>query len=185
MDSSVAPLVDLDLTGNGVRLRAFVAGDLDLVEEASSDPFIPLITTIPSPFTPTEGHAFIERQLGRRVTGEGWSLVIHDEGTGRAVGQIGLWLRNAHKGRGEIGYWVARSARGSGAAARATELLSGWALENLDISRLSLFIEPWNVGSIRTAEAAGYQREGLLRGWERVDGVAKDMLSLVRLASSK
>ena len=175
-------LPDLELTGPGLRLRPFRMGDLGLIEEASADSFIPLLTTVPSTFTPEEGAAFIHRQLGRRLGGEGWSLAIHDDAGERAIGQIGLWLRNAHKGRAEIGYWVVASARGSGLAASATRLLSEWALENLDVSRLSLFIEPWNTASIRTAESAGYEREGLLKSWERVDGVAKDMLSFVRLA---
>ena len=56
-------------------------------------------------------------------------------------------------------------------------MLSEWAFAQLDVSRLSLFIEPWNTASMRTAEHAGYVREGLLRDWERVDGVPKDMWS--------
>ncbi len=177
-------LVDLDLAGAGLRLRPFDMADLALIEEASADPFIPLLTTVPGTFTPDEGAAFIQRQLSRRVGGEGWSLAIHDLAADRAVGQIGLWVGSLTRGRAEIGYWVAASARGSGAAGRATGLLSEWAFANLDISRLSLFIEPWNVASIRTAESAGYEQEGLLKSWERVDGVAKDMYSFVRLASS-
>lgn len=174
-------LAELELEGGGVRLRPFARSDLALIEEASRDPFIPLITTVPDAFSKDAGERFIERQLGRRTGGEGWSLAIHDENAGHAVGQIGLWLRNASKGRAEIGYWVVASARGSGTAARATALLSSWAWDNLDISRLSLFIEPWNTSSIRTAEAAGYEREGLLQAWERVDGVAKDMISFVQV----
>lgn len=174
-------LPELALEGSGLQLRPFSMVDLPLIEEASRDPFIPLITTVPSSFTTEEGSAFIERQVSRRTGGEGWSLAIHDRSAGRAVGQIGLWLRNVHKGRAEIGYWVVASARGSGAAARATDLLSAWALSNLNVSRLSLFIEPWNTGSIRTAESAGYEREGLLKSWERVDGVAKDMISFVKV----
>lgn len=181
--SSDHELPPLELTGDGVRLRPFSMGDLALVEEASADSFIPLLTTVPSAYTSAGGEAFINRQLGRRTNGEGWSLAIHDERTDRAAGQIGLWVRNLARGRAEIGYWVAPSARGRGLAGRATSVLSDWALATLDISRLSLFIEPWNTGSIRAAEAAGYQQEGLLESWERVDGVAKDMLSFVRIAS--
>lgn len=33
----------------------------------------------------------------------------------------------------------------------------------------------WNEGSWRAAEACGYQREGLLRRWERVGDELKDM----------
>ena len=182
MTMTIGPeLPDLELGGRGIRLRPFAMEDLELIKEVSDDPIIPLITTVPSTFTAAEGTAFIERQRGRRRSGEGWSLAIHDESAGRGVGQIGLWMRSAHKGRAEIGYWIAASARGSGFAATATDLLSEWALSALDLDRLSLFIEPWNKASIRTAEAAGYEREGLLKHWERVDGVPKDMISFARL----
>lgn len=41
--------------------------------------------------------------------------------------------------------------------------------------RLQLYIEPSNVGSWRTAERAGYVREGLLRSWEVVGNERRDM----------
>ncbi|WP_223164241.1 GNAT family N-acetyltransferase [Nocardioides mesophilus] len=44
-----------------------------------------------------------------------------------------------------------------------------------DIHRVQLFVEPWNAGSWRAAEACGYDREGLLRGWELVGDQYKDM----------
>lgn len=180
--TSTTSLPEVDVSGLDLRLRAFSLADLELIHEASADAVIPLLTTVPATYTRQEGEAFVERQLGRRTGGEGWSLAIHDTSADCAIGQIGLWLRNLSKGRAEIGYWVAPSGRGSGAAGRAVRLLSTWAFENLDISRLSLFIEPWNMASMRTAEAAGYEQEGLLKRWERVDGEAKDMYSYVLLA---
>jgi RimJ/RimL family protein N-acetyltransferase len=46
-----------------------------------------------------------------------------------------------------------------------------------------LYVEPWNVASIRTAEGAGFQREGLLRSWQEVGGVRKDMYMYSHLAT--
>lgn len=76
--------------------------DLALIKEASADPFIPLLTTVPAIFTPDTGAAFIERQLGRRVDGQGWSLAIHDVAADRAVGQIGLWVGSLTRGRAAV-----------------------------------------------------------------------------------
>jgi RimJ/RimL family protein N-acetyltransferase len=44
------------------------------------------------------------------------------------------------------------------------------------LDRIELFIEPWNTGSIGTAERAGYQREGLLRSHQEIGGRRRDML---------
>ena len=36
-------------------------------------------------------------------------------------------------------------------------------------------VEPWNEGSWRAAERAGFVREGLLRSWQRVGDERRDM----------
>jgi len=63
--------------------------------------------------------------------------------------------------------------------------LSAWAFEHLDVDRLSLFIEPCNTASITTAERAGYDFEGLLRSWERVGSVPRDVGSYARTRSDQ
>lgn len=174
------PLPPIEIVGSRYRLRPFEADDLRLIEEASHDDFISLITTVPKEWAPEQGQAFIDRQNSRMSGGEGWSLAIVDRQLDRAVGQIGLWVSHLDKGRAEIGYWIAESGRGHGAATDAVVALSDWVFENLDVDRLSLFIEPWNTASIQTADRAGYEREGLLRKWERVGGIPRDMWSHAR-----
>ena len=44
-------------------------------------------------------------------------------------------------------------------------------------------MEPWNEASIRTAERAGFRREGLLRSWQEVGAERKDMLMYSLLPS--
>ena len=41
---------------------------------------------------------------------------------------------------------------------------------------MQLYIEPWNTASLRTAERAGYEREGLLRSSMGIGGRRRDML---------
>lgn len=178
------PLPEITVQNERLLLRPFAAADIALIEEASGDEFIPTITTVPATFTAEAGLAFIERQADRLVTRTGWSLAIVDRSTDRAVGQIGLWLANFHHGRAEIGYWVAPSFRRRGYQTVALTLLTDWAFQNLALHRLTLFIEPWNVASIKTAEAGGYEREGLFRNWQVIDGSPRDMWSYARLRSS-
>jgi RimJ/RimL family protein N-acetyltransferase len=172
-----SPLPPIEITTDQYVLRPFTADDLHVVEEASHDELIPVLTTVPGEWTHDEGRAFIDRQNSRLASGEGWSLAIADRQRGRAVGQIGLWISHLHKGRAEIGYWVAESGRRRGAASEAVVALCAWAFEHLDVDRLSLYIEPWNTASINTAERAGFQREVILRRWERVGGTSRDMWS--------
>lgn len=158
----------------GFALRPWRPSDLPLVREASEDDYIPLITTVPSPYSESAGVAFVERQWGRATTRAGYTFVIVTS-AGRPVGQVGLWLRDLEQGRASLGYWVVKSARGQGAAVAAVNAVVGWALRDLRIPRLELWVEPWNTASVRTAERAGFQREGLLRGWQKIGNKRRDM----------
>ena len=67
------------------------------------------------------------------------------------------------------------TAHAGGAWPRARyERVVSFAFSALSIPRLHLFVEPWNVASARTAQAAGFPREATLRGWERIDGAQHD-----------
>ncbi|MFC9636325.1 GNAT family N-acetyltransferase [Streptomyces mirabilis] len=173
----VAPLdVPRLVAGDSFVLRSWELGDLPLVREASSDDYIPLITTVPSVYSQEAGEAFVQRQWERASTGSGYPFVIVRVADGRSLGTVGLWLRELNEGRASLGYWVVGSARGQGVAAEALRAVTAWALGDLQIPRLQLYVEPWNAASQRTAERVGFQREGLLRSWQQVDEERRDMI---------
>lgn len=178
MPTELPRLVDPPLV-----LRAFTAADVPLVQDASTDPFIPQITSVPATPDLLAARGFITRQGGRLRAGEGYSFAIADAATDEAFGQIGLWLSNLAQGRASVGYWVVARQRGRGIATQALRMISTWGLELPGVHRLELYVEPWNDASWRTAERAGYEREGLLRGWQVVGGVRRDMHLYSRLRS--
>ncbi len=182
LDAFEPPLEVPELRGDSVVLRPFTQADLDLVRRAASDPYIPSITSVPADYSDAGGRAFIERQLEQALLGHGYPFVIA-EATDPAVGvgSVGLWLREIESGRASIGYWLAPEARGQKLAAAALRLVRTYAFDVLAIPRLHLFVEPWNSASARTAEAAGFRREGLLHGWERIDDEQRDAISFALL----
>jgi [ribosomal protein S5]-alanine N-acetyltransferase len=169
------PLRVPELVAPPVVLRPFAVSDLALVRQAAADPFIPSISSVPRTYTDDSGRAFIERQHARDTEGDGYSFVIAAETMPKAgIGSIGLWLQEIESGRASIGYWLVAGARGQGLAAHALRTVVTFAFGTLAIPRLHLFVEPSNVASARTAEAAGFSREATLRGWERIDGEQHD-----------
>lgn len=167
------------MSARGIVLRPFAAGDADAVREASSDPAITDVTTVPTVADAGLAEEWLERQHERAATGVGYSLAI--EVDGECVGQIGLWLRERDQGRATIGYWIRPSRRRRGHALSALQTLTEWAWSVPEIHRLQLHIDPVNDGSLRTAERAGYTREGLLRSWQRIGHERRDMFVYSRL----
>lgn len=161
--------------GPDFGLRPWEMSDLPLVREAAQDPYIPLITTIPPRYSDKAAEAFVRRQWDRAATGTGYPFAIVRSRDRRPVGAIGLWLRDLPQGRASIGYWMVASGRGQGVTRAALRTVTHWALHDLRVPRLQLFIEPWNTASAHIAEDVGYRREGLLRGWQQVGDERRDM----------
>jgi [ribosomal protein S5]-alanine N-acetyltransferase len=159
-----------------VVLREFTEADLPMVLDLATDPYLPGIGTLPAHATEEEGLAWIERNRGRWAEGRGFSFAVAEAATDRAVGGLGVWLAELAAGRAELGYSVMPSARGHGYAAAGLIAGTAFAWTIPQLHRLQLHIEPWNTASIRTAERAGYQREGLLRSYQEIAGRRRDML---------
>ncbi|WP_369134378.1 GNAT family N-acetyltransferase [Modestobacter sp. I12A-02662] len=159
-----------------VVLRAFADRDAEVARELSTDPYVPLIGTFPASATTEEALQWIARQRGRWAEGAGFSFAVARADTGRAVGSAGLWLAQLPQGRATAGYAIAPSHRGQGLASAALRALTDFAWTLPALHRIELHIEPWNTGSLRTAERAGFHREGLLRSHQEIGGRRRDMV---------
>jgi RimJ/RimL family protein N-acetyltransferase len=168
-----------------VVLREFSAADIAMARELSADPYVPLIGSLPANASQQEAQDWIDRQRGRLAEGAGFSFAIADADTNLAIGGIGLWLASLAQGRATAGYSVTPQARGRGIAAAGLNALTPFAWSIPALHRIELYIEPWNAGSVKSAERAGYQREGLLRSHQEIGGRRRDMLlyALIRESS--
>jgi RimJ/RimL family protein N-acetyltransferase len=159
-----------------ILLRRFTDSDAHLAAELGADPYLPLIGSIPANPTPEQALHWARQQPTRYAEGVGFAFAAADTESGRAVGSAGLWLRALAEGRASMGYAVSPLHRGRGVATSAIKAATafGWTIPAL--YRIELYIEPWNTGSVRAAENAGYLREGLLRSHQEIGGVRRDML---------
>ncbi len=106
------------------------------------------------------------------VTIRSWERSWNEQGAVRAlatrrlddkqlVGGVELRLRD--EAVAEISYWVAAGFRQRGYAVRAIRLVCRYAMAELGVQRIEAFIEPDSAGSLRAAQAVGFQIEGTLR----------------------
>jgi RimJ/RimL family protein N-acetyltransferase len=163
-------------TFGDVRLRAFEKRDVGMVKDLSTDPYVPKIGTLPGNASREDALAYIGRQLGRLDTGVGYSFCVADKDTDEAFGTAGLHLAPIAAGRATAGYSVAPRNRGRRIAGQALTALTRFAWSIPELHRIELYIEPWNVASVRTAELAGFEREGLLRSHQEIGGERVDMV---------
>lgn len=163
-----------------VVLRPFRDSDLGLVAELSGDPYLPLIGSIPAVYSDEAALAYLARQHQRLTDGTGYSFAIADRSDDRALGGASLWPDEGGT-LARLGYAVAPSARRRGVATAALTALTTFAWTLPRLSRLELYIEPVNTGSIRTAERCGYELEVLLPAHTEIGGEYRDMLRYVRL----
>ena len=160
-----------------VSLRPLGAADIAIVEAALDDPEI-------CRWFDNRGFSArdaIERAAARWQSAEAaeFALVDVDECVGS------LWLTLGTDGRATVGYWLLPHARGKGLVGHALVLVSRWAFAELGVKRLGLHADPRNVASLRVAERAGFQREGVLRSWLEVNGERVDQVSFSLLPSDR
>lgn len=157
-----------------VSLREFYDSDVTMVQELATDPYVPLIGSLPAGADVAAALAWIGRQRTRLPEGIGFSFCIADD-LSRPLGFAGLWTRGLPGGRATAGYAVAPSARGHGVATDALKALTTFAWILPGLHRVELYVEPDNTASRRTAEGAGYVFEGILRQHQEISGRRCDM----------
>ena len=150
---------------NGVvSLREWTAADRAALVEMANDETIQRWTRVPAPYTDRHADEWFAFTRGARDAGHQAAFAVVDAGSGELLGSIDLRVNPGDAAIGELGYMVGAHARGRGVAAQAVGILTAWGFDELGIERMEILVDPRNEPSVRVAEAAGYTREGVLRG---------------------
>ena len=139
---------------------------------------------------PTWGeNEFTARSFRRRLkwyrdgarTDQSYSFFIEtkagEDGGKRLIG--GLTLDAVRRGttqRGVLGYWLVKGATGKGYMTEAVRAALEFAFRELKLHRVEAASIPENVPSVRVLERVGFEREGYMRAYIRIDGAWQDHL---------
>jgi [ribosomal protein S5]-alanine N-acetyltransferase len=168
------------ISNDTVLLRAWQPSDLPALAEATRDPYIPLITTVPTPYTPEQGHAWLQRQWDQAAEGRGCPHAIVTRDTHTVVGMATItgidWTHRC----AAIGYWTLPRHRGHGYAKTAVALLPALA-SRMGLVRLQALVEPSNHASQEVCRSAGFIEEGTLRRYYRIGNHNRDMIMFAML----
>lgn len=171
-----------EISGTGVRLRAFRPEDAEALAVSFDDPLCQrFLPPLPAPFTVEHAERFIAERVAAIFADGGATYAVADPATDELIGGAGFDRVVPGRGQAEVGYWTSPWARRRGVATAALRVLTAHALDR-GLERLELLTHWDNPASQRVALAAGYQREGVRRGaLPGRDGRA-DMVAFARLA---
>jgi ribosomal-protein-alanine N-acetyltransferase len=163
----------LSLGGHRVIIRRWRISDMNeheaLFDTNAAEHLAPWLPPQPTPRTPTEKRNWardrINLGLERWEEGTDYRFFIVRKIDEKIVGQIGVTgvLRNVNQSA-FIGYWVGKEYTGHGYATEATRLAMQFGFEYLRLHRITLWISPANLASLRVAEKLQLRHEGQIKG---------------------
>jgi RimJ/RimL family protein N-acetyltransferase len=161
MGCVTVPPAGVDITAGRLHLRAWQAGDEDVLLEAEGDAAVQRRSPVPL------GAEHVRRWIGGTSV-EGWTSgrapnwAVCDSTTGEVLAHVGL-RRDGDEDVWEVGFWCRPSARGQGVVPQAVAVVCRWAFAELGAARIEWRAEVGDWPSRRTAEKAGFVVEGVLR----------------------
>jgi RimJ/RimL family protein N-acetyltransferase len=168
------------LSGGDITIRAAVQGDEAIIGgliRATSCSLMALGAK------PERVRFHYRRQVNfpeRIEPGRVYRLIL-ETSAGEIIGYLGIKLASEQYRRVALSYFVADRFKGHGYATRALMLLADYLCNRLGIRRLYLEIADGNLPSLRVAEKAGFQKEGLMRSYKMIAGKWHDYWLLARI----
>jgi RimJ/RimL family protein N-acetyltransferase len=163
---SVSPtpraLPDLDELDDGVvAVRPLREGDEAAVLDERSDVEARRWAIAARHWSRDDAERFVRSSASAWLSGSEARFAVVETASSEFVGSVGLRLTLPEFGVAELGYGTRAQWRQRGYMTRALALVCAWAFDQAGLARLELGTSVENVASQRTAERAGFVREGI------------------------
>jgi RimJ/RimL family protein N-acetyltransferase len=176
-------LPDPPLRDGRFFLRGFVDGDISAFWSGTRLPEVDQAWSRKLPDEAAAREYVHEFVPARMAEGRAVVLALADATTDDFLGIVMVFLADWEQRTVETGFWLTREARGRGAAVAGIRMMTDWVMHAFGIERVWALTQPDNDGAQRALDRAGFQREGILRGFERTAEGRRDCVSFCRLAT--
>jgi ribosomal-protein-alanine N-acetyltransferase len=163
-------------------LRKLTADDTEALFAIWSDDRVTKHMDISSFQDPREAFEVIQQMNDLAEKGMATRGGLESKETGALIGTCGINEWSKGHDRASIGYELAVDSWRQGYMTEVLEVLLSYAFHKGNLNRVEALVEPENEGSIKVLQKMGFQKEGLLRGYEFSKGRYIDlyMFSLLR-----
>jgi RimJ/RimL family protein N-acetyltransferase len=173
------PFLDPPVADRRVALRDAAERDIpEILIAHEDDPELYARVGLERPPSGAELGRQIEEAQSEHRNGTRARLTILEPSSDEFRGRIDVHNVDWENVSAELGVWVVPRARSNGLARAALRLVARWLFDRCGLARLELLVEPGNQPMLRAGAAAGFVREGVLRGHARGGKNPRDMVIL-------
>lgn len=172
----------IQIETDSIRLRPLHEHDADLIADAcTADPLIKhWVMRLPNADASGAEQWIAERRRSEEP-GNQITRGVTERADDRLVGAIWLGRFDHEARRAELAFWIAPQHRERGLATAAVNAMTAFGFDELHLVRVQLLAATENLASQRVAEKAGFQREGVLQAYRRINGQHTDLIMYSRL----
>ncbi len=164
----------LTLTGNKVKLRPLEPEDLDFIHQIENNEIFWELSSTQTPYSRFLIRQYLENAHQDIYEAKQLRLLIEDLQENK-IGLIDLFDFDPANKRAGIGILIATEEnRGKGLGSQALELLCKYAFTHLKLHQVYANIGQDNQGSIKLFEKMGFEKIGLKKDWNLVNGHYKN-----------
>ena len=164
MSFGLAPRDDPSVTTPRLLLRPLLFSDVPALFDAIDASRQFLARRLPWADS-VRGHAdlrvFVDRCQRRNAEGEAHRGIFEPDG--RLVGHMSIEDLVPARHAAELGYWIREDRAGKGYATESAKALLIWGFRNLELHRITAYVDTDNPASSRVLEKCGFTREGVFR----------------------
>ena len=172
------------LTTDRLTLSGLTIDDAPAIASAMSDPELRRWLPLPTPYTLEMAEAWCT-EMSEAMSDGGRGFVLGIRRDSVLNGSIDAKRVDWRARTLELSYWTGPEHRGQGIMAEALRRVTEWLIEELRFERVELRIAPANLGSLATARAAGFTREGVARNAGFTDAGRTDLVIWSRIPTAQ
>ena len=168
-----------------IKLRALEPEDLDKLYVWENQATFWIVGNTRQPYSKFQLKQYILQSDLNLYENLQLRLIIEQKSDSKAVGTVDLFDFDIHNSRIALGLFIDEEFQGKGIAKSALQLVEDYVFNFLKINQLYCHIAESNITSKTMFEKLGYEKNGALKNWIKVQNGFENIIVFQRFKSSQ